>query len=1069
MQPPAIDERDRYALARQLNGLLERSGGRRLEPKETEIADAVIQVFARYGELLIERINRAPHKNFLAFLEMLGVSKLPPRPAVVPLTFYLAPSAGPAIVPARTQVATQPLPGEKDPVIFETLAELEVVPIPLNAMFAKNGGEDVYGDLSGLLPQAMPKPGTVGALPEIAHPVFRGDAQIPHRLYLGLEVTAPSFPIDRLSFDFVVNPGLGSAAARGAIEWKLYILPPPKKDAVPASAAPLSLPPDSVLLPLTPMSPVEDNTNNLSKSGKVVFLDVSGAPQSQAPPGAAPAPQPPAPQPLHMWLTATLVKPILSGANAGAKALKPDDLPRIQKIEAAQEIARDNIAIRNAFLNGLKLDLTKDFYPFGERPTFGDTLYLESPDLFSNENSEVTLTLEMTNAANVGARPPLAAVAPRGIVIAWEYWNGAVWRYLGSSSSDVAGSSNPSGDAFQDTTEGFSVSGQVTVRFPAPPAVTAINGVKGYWIRARIVEGVYGYDAPRTLPGGGTEFRFAPPVFRQINGAYRLHEQFPVQLMFAQNDFAVKPFMPGTSDRARPFVPVGEARPALYLGFEAPAETNPELPKAPQPPGGNLARISSRSMNIYLDVEQRLKGISTEDAGATAGLQWEYWSGSGWARLGVKDETGGFRHPGLVSFIVPDDPATASRFGLNRYWMRASTSAADLDPQIRLALANTVLAESATSVTNEVLGVSNGTPDQSFRFMHTPVLPGQLIEVLEPRKHLQTEEPVYGAGATPAPLRPDTANAPDGSIWIEWREVPDFYASLPRDRHYVLDRLTGVVTFGDGQTGMAPPRGSKVRALRYRCGGGAAGNRPLWNITQLKSAVPYIAAACNWVESGGGGDPETDEALLERGSRGIRHGGRAVTAQDYEDAARLAWPQVARAKCVPLRDLAAHPSGKRREPGVVSVVVVPRSEDPQPSPGSQLLETVLGYLRSISPPTARISVVPPEFVRVNVTAEIVLRDPERAAETEHAVKEALERFLHPLTGGAHGSGWDFGRRPHRADLFALIQGIPGVEFVRDVRAFQVSQREDVELSEYFLVSAGEFTIECSLGFEGGAA
>ena len=28
-------------------------------------------------------------------------------------------------------------------------------------------------------------------------------------------------------------------------------------------------------------------------------------------------------------------------------------------------------------------------------------------------------------------------------------------------------------------------------------------------------------------------------------------------------------------------------------------------------------------------------------------------------------------------------------------------------------------------------------------------------------------------------------------IWVRWHEVTDFYASGPRDRHYVLDRFTG--------------------------------------------------------------------------------------------------------------------------------------------------------------------------------------------------------------------------------------------------------------------------------------
>src|SRR5437763_17095796 len=46
-------------------------------------------IFARLLELALERLNRVPEKNLLAFLDSLGVSLLPPSPARVPLTFGL--------------------------------------------------------------------------------------------------------------------------------------------------------------------------------------------------------------------------------------------------------------------------------------------------------------------------------------------------------------------------------------------------------------------------------------------------------------------------------------------------------------------------------------------------------------------------------------------------------------------------------------------------------------------------------------------------------------------------------------------------------------------------------------------------------------------------------------------------------------------------------------------------------------------------------------------------------------------------------------------------------------------
>src|SRR5256885_4909666 len=89
---------------------------------------ALIGVFARFCEIIVQRLNQVPDKNFLAFLDLLGTSLLPPQAARVPLTFTLvANSPLDAVVPAGTQAAAPPGAGQTDPVIFETERELTVV------------------------------------------------------------------------------------------------------------------------------------------------------------------------------------------------------------------------------------------------------------------------------------------------------------------------------------------------------------------------------------------------------------------------------------------------------------------------------------------------------------------------------------------------------------------------------------------------------------------------------------------------------------------------------------------------------------------------------------------------------------------------------------------------------------------------------------------------------------------------------------------------------------------------------------------------------------------------------
>lgn len=70
-----------------------------------------------------------------------------------------------------------------------------------------------------------------------------------------------------------------------------------------------------------------------------------------------------------------------------------------------------------------------------------------------------------------------------------------------------------------------------------------------------------------------------------------------------------------------------------------------------------------------------------------------------------------------------------------------------------------------------------------------------------------------------------------------WAEVPDFASSGPADRHFVLDRPSGRVRFGDGEHGRVPETGSHV-AASYRSGAGGRG---------LLVAIPLAAGLAGFL------------------------------------------------------------------------------------------------------------------------------------------------------------------------------------------------------------------------------
>src|SRR2546422_10884578 len=147
-QAPVLDPRSEVQLAQEVR---ERLAVHVPEWHETDpasgaidrVGGAVIGAFAHLAATVVERLNRAPDKNFLAFVDLLGAAPLPPQPARAPLAFSLA-AASPtdAVVPAGTRVAAPPAEGEKEPILFETERELVVTAARLDSVFVRAPDDD---------------------------------------------------------------------------------------------------------------------------------------------------------------------------------------------------------------------------------------------------------------------------------------------------------------------------------------------------------------------------------------------------------------------------------------------------------------------------------------------------------------------------------------------------------------------------------------------------------------------------------------------------------------------------------------------------------------------------------------------------------------------------------------------------------------------------------------------------------------------------------------------------------------------------------------------------------------
>lgn len=207
---------------------------------------------------------------------------------------------------------------------------------------------------------------------------------------------------------------------------------------------------------------------------------------------------------------------------------------------------------------------------------------------------------------------------------------------------------------------------------------------------------------------------------------------------------------------------------------------------------------------------------------------------------------------------------------------------------------------------------------------------------------------------------------------------------------------SGTATF-PAIVAVTPDAVAATRLLRH--GANAMPPVPAGTVTSL----PGVARVAQPLDTAGGQPPESVALRRARMAERLRHRGRAVTLWDIERLILAEFSEVTGVRVFPAGD----PAGPRAEEAV-TVAALCRGADRLPS---QLRSDIAARLASLASPFARVTVVDPVAVRVNVTAGLVLTqaDPE-------PIRTALAAWLSPLAE----SGFDL---PDRADADQLRAGL----------------------------------------------
>lgn len=329
-------------------------------------------------------------------------------------------------------------------------------------------------------------------------------------------------------------------------------------------------------------------------------------------------------------------------------------------------------------------------------------------------------------------------------------------------------------------------------------------------------------------------------------------------------------------------------------------------------------------------------------------------------------------------------------------------------------------------VEGELLGSASGVAGQSLRVAKPPVI-GPTPDGLDFLLGVEVDD----ESATGRALR--TA---DGRTFALWREVADFQEASTGDTVYTLDRGTGTIQFGSGETGAVPATGRQFRAW-YRRGGGRAGNVAAGVLTAIKDG-PQGIEVTNPERAGGGSDAETIEALIKRAPAAMSALRVAVTARDYEQAV-LDVGGIARAQAFAQAQVWRH-----AEPGVVEVAAIPAIDADALPDGAITAKVVQEHrvealrqraadaLDKRRPLGVRALVSWTQVRPVSVSARVVIGPEADPATVERGIRRRINALFSPLRD------LPFGRQLRASEVYERILNEPGVRYA-DRLSFTIAE------------------------------
>jgi hypothetical protein len=637
--------------------------------------------------------------------------------------------------------------------------------------------------------------------------------------------------------------------------------------------------------------------------------------------------------------------------------------------------------------------------------------------------------------------------------LSWEYWNGKGWSRLKLD---------------RDETLNLQITGAVQFKVPTDLVPSDWAGKTNPWIRARLIGGDYGREKFVTI--GTTTTRSTddihPPSVVNLTISYQLCTAVLPTFVLTSDSGSfldqsnanrsasanVEAFVPLALTLGRLLLPDSVADSAANPcppPCDCPGETKVTSAPGPAPgPRSAPARTTSATATAAIDaspflligIEGTLSGsdvhllvlAATEhDHARFAPLEVDAIVQNRFTPIVASDGTHALGESGLIEMSFADPPAKTDLFGKSLIWLRLlprpEATVKSWQPAIGGMYLNAVFAKSTETLTRELLGSADGSPNLKVTLARPPVLAGTLeLRVREP---LGDQDLADLAGLV----------VTEGTdYWVKWSQVDDTADQPAAARVYAFEESTGEIRFGDGVHGMIPPVGrDSIVAFGYqRTEPPAPGSDvvpangiPARTTLNLVSPVDSVESVTTADDSAGGAAPETPATVLQFGYARLRHRERALTLQDFEDLALESSPSIVQARAFQLSR------------GRVQVTVVMRGN---PLPTLSEIRELRRYLLSKAPSAfalpGRLTIAPPGLRELRIELELDVLSLDAAAQVSADVKTQLKALFDTATGNLTRDGWALGLDPPADVVASAVGSVPDLSSIASLQLFEIDAK-----------------------------